>query len=146
MREPKYQAWLGDVMVQVTSINMMKYPNGEYARSSRGYFLDGENKGSSIDFDLNKAELREYTGLKDKNGVEIYEGDIVKVKYSYEQNYLGGYAHEEVIGQVEYKHGCFDVYKNNVDQGIVIREHISDLVTEWKVIGNIYENPELLQN
>ncbi|WP_137744897.1 YopX family protein [Robertmurraya siralis] len=90
--------------------------------------------------------MGEFTGLLDTNGVEIYEGDIVQVKYTYEQGYLGGYATEEVIGQVEYKHGCFDVYKNNVDQGIVIREHISDLETEWEVIGNIFEDGELLND
>ena len=70
-------------------------------------------------------ELMQYTGLKDKNGVDIYEGDIVK------GNYLKG------IGVVEWndKFCKFDIsHKINITP--------SD---EFEVIGNIYENPELLK-
>lgn len=78
--------------------------------------------------------LMQYTGLKDKNGKGIYEGDIVKGK-----NY-GFNTPIRYIGTVEYVYNKFkviglrDKYKGTNDE----------LNTIYEVIGNIYENPELL--
>ena len=73
--------------------------------------------------------LMQYTGLKDRNGVEIYEGDIV----------VGAY-HWQIVYAPEY--GAWSLHDKN---GIV------DLLSDYDitnnnfiVIGNIYENPELL--
>lgn len=65
----------------------------------------------------------QYTGLKDKNGKEIYEGDIIN---------LG----EKNIGQVEWVESRFVM---------VLSYATFQLSSEGEVIGNIYENPELLK-
>ncbi len=74
--------------------------------------------------------LTQFTGLLDKNGKEIYEGDIVEKK-------LGEYCKEVVeYGgiQTDYESGgyCYGV-------------HLEWSVKDYEVIGNIYENPELIK-
>jgi uncharacterized phage protein (TIGR01671 family) len=70
------------------------------------------------------------TDLKDKNGKEIYEGDIVEVTES----------SPIVRGVVVFKYGCFWVQKDDSDPYFLV-----DLVDFIKVIGNIYEHKHLLE-
>ncbi|MDO3393263.1 YopX family protein [Ligilactobacillus sp. 110_WCHN] len=67
------------------------------------------------------------TGMKDKNGKLIYEGDIVEVPVLYNGIPTG----KKQRCKVYYKHGAFNIYA-------VKSEYL-------KVIGNIHENPELLE-
>ena len=77
-----------------------------------------------------KFELMQYTGLKDKNGKEIYEGDII------EQN--------DKIGEVTFANGKFQLYKN-VEFGSGFCDIDYRSVVYVEIIGNIYKNPELLK-
>jgi len=73
-----------------------------------------------ISFYKNGNRLMQYTGLKDNNGKEIYEGDIVKWG--------------KIIEKVEMKDGCWSMVL-----GTIVEEF------NLEVIGNIYENPELIK-
>ena len=81
--------------------------------------------------DNSRFELMQYTELHDKNGKEIYEGDIVKITGSKEID----------IGKVIYEYNEFTVDVMNMDR-FYGRVHPLEKFTE--VIGNIYDNPELL--
>jgi hypothetical protein len=81
------------------------------------------------------AHLMQYTGLKDKNGKEIYEGDIVRIPGGYQ----GDYHEREKISVVKWED------EDTAEIGFYL--NLPECV-HWKhleVIGNIYENPELLK-
>lgn len=76
--------------------------------------------------------LMQYTGLKDKNGKEIYEGDIIK----YSHSIVG-----TIIREVRIKYGMWGIEGMTKGTQIPFANLIEN---EYEVIGNIYENPELL--
>ena len=100
--------------------------------------------------------LGQYTGLKDKNGEEIYEGDVIKVKY--DTSVWGRKVKYDFIGSV-----CFGYFTSTEREGVyddiegwylsILSEITNDFYSislaehniEGEIIGNIHENPELLE-
>lgn len=85
-------------------------------------------------FEVIPETVGQFTGLKDKNGKEIYEGDICNCR------------EYECFGKVEWNNEEAGFYFCVVMEGGGFEEeHLYDYVDELEVIGNIYENPELLE-
>lgn len=122
-REIKFRVWDG--------LSMDDSPFWhDHSLDSEGQLIEVNEAGPS-DESWREAErcscvLMQYTGLKDKNGVEIYEGDIVR---EYDTDSDKSWV-SEVVWSFSYKPG-FDV-PNQIAEQI-------------EVIGNTYENPELLK-
>lgn len=77
-----------------------------------------------------KVELEQFTGLQDKNGKDIYEGDIIKHKDSRENNDIG-------ISEMKFSWVGAYIDVDNIKIRI-------DMLSWVEIIGNIHENPELL--
>jgi uncharacterized phage protein (TIGR01671 family) len=120
MREIKYKAWCSErkLMCEVISINFeedtitVKYPDGHRCTYKLSLFI-----------------LMQYTGLKDKNGKEIFEGDVIK-------------DNDGDIRTIQFVNGSFG-------GRLTLVPHLALLIDEemynCEIIGNRFENPELLQ-
>jgi uncharacterized phage protein (TIGR01671 family) len=107
-------------------------------------FIDGRMQTWNLD-DLHEREggymgkVMQYTGFKDKNGKEIYEGDVVKVANVYNEVNFGDERTYQVI-QVRWEGRGW--YPFVVSGGIDCDYSYS--TSDVQIIGNIWENPELI--
>lgn len=148
MREVKFRAWIGELSKWADSVCVYN-DSSWYAELDNigGY---GEDGG---------GVLVQYTGLKDKNGVDIYEGDVVDCYWLAELGvceidcqYKGVVRFVDCRFEISFPDKAF--IRNIGDDGIysatelelTYMSHDDDFAVEYEVIGNIYENPELLES
>ena len=128
MRDIKFRAWDKKDRVIRDVVGMSFYHDSVSVDIEHGRYLQD---------DVSRFELMQFTGLKDKNGTKIYEGDILTTDLS--RPYLA----------VEFRNGafmfqCHDNGKDYYDFMTATYEN-SNFTKYHEVIGNIYENKELLE-
>lgn len=134
---PKFRAW--DVLAEkmIDEIQMISFVRKEII----GKFSDGSTSVPLKFEDERNGEdviLMQSTGLKDKNDKEIFEGDILACKTDDEVINLN------IFWDEEYALFMFESKKYNEQEPLA--ELVEDNIYPFEIIGNIYENPELLED
>lgn len=154
MREIKFRAWDKNdkVMREVYGIQFPKRSNHGVRKNTviEMHCSDYEGQKAIIFSDftdsIERVELMQYTGLKDKNGKEIYEGDVLEIG--------NNIANISNVGFVEYNDGTFEVTEMDGKVSWNLYDCIfypgEDSTTgkstePAEIIGNIYENPDLVK-
>jgi uncharacterized phage protein (TIGR01671 family) len=128
-REIKFRAYFGGIMYYSDSQESAKLLNIPLGKSIIGGFM------ATFTFD---ETLMQFTGLYDKNGKEIYEGDIVKRPSS------NGTLEQMAYGRIVFQRGCFKIlWKDKKLSGIYDNLYYHDL--DCEIIGNLHQHPELLK-
>lgn len=141
MREIKFRGWNKEqqIMCFDDEDNSAEYWDG--IRSSIIGLINHRLRDVGCKYDYrSKYVVMQYTGLKDKNGREIYEGDIIDYVMP---NYCDG-VHDERTArrEVEFAAGCFWLASEIGDDALYDVIYNDD---ELEIVGNIHENPDLLE-
>ena len=111
----------------------MSYGVVEYFDDSINYRFDYFCTGADED-----VEFMQSTGLKDKNGVEIYEGDVINYRNSFRNPMTGS-------GSLSINRDFKIIFENGEFKAKGFDIRLKNILSYSEVIGNIYENPELLE-
>ena len=101
------------------------------------YFtVEGDRQRDFKEKEVDPETVGQYTGLIDKNGRKIFEGDILGFKYDDEDNHIVKFN-----GYVGFFDGFFGFVEKDYSPDILD----TDLASQSEIIGNIYDNPELME-
>ncbi|MDT5525393.1 YopX family protein [Streptococcus pneumoniae] len=151
---PKFRVWhyeLGRLM----SVKCMFFQDSEIEE----FELNDALMNDYITAYPDDIELMQSTGLKDKNGKEIFEGDILKFNDEWNEYCHEGYVDGSVEGvnyvEVVKGEACFEFGKTRYpesslfiymeDEHLSFAELVKDKDFGFEIIDNVYENPELLE-
>ncbi len=98
--------------------------------------LNNEDTLNLLAYFVKNVEYMQFTGLKDKNGKEIYEGDIISEDFIMPPIYMIEFIKGVFMFKRTDGNGSYPIYDNIIKK---------DKLLSVKILGNIYENPELMK-
>lgn len=148
MREIKFRVWCKD-LEEIIEVNKMGFENNEL------WYIECIDHDKELVYfpEKNDHVLMQYTGLKDKNGKEIYfDSDFVNLKVwtGYEPPYVCSVTHDVI----DERKADESIYRGIITKDEFSNPMIGDFYFanlpfadkyEFEVIGNIYDNPSLLE-
>lgn len=115
----------------------------------KSFYITDNKEGRA--YKVKPETIGQYTGLHDKNGKDIFEGDIVTgADYPFidegKQNYIGIVVFYEDVAQFGYEYKCVNKDKKGISNGINNEFEANEklICEDLEVIGNVTDNPELL--
>lgn len=136
MRKHKYRVWCKDKNEWEVSAPLLG-EHGDLFRFTQNTIMPYKPENHIVVF---------YTGIKDRNGIEIYEGDIIKTPYNMTYDFA---RYEIIFKDCEFYASCVALHSRedgfaDISNGGYCEGSLKGF-QEVEVIGNIYENPELLK-
>lgn len=131
---PKFRAWHNEFSRMMSIKNVWFQDN-----CLEEFELNDEIMNDYITAYPDEIELMQSTGLKDLNGIEIFEGDILEVTDKHSWLEVVSYSQEKAMFVTEEINREFKVPESP------LYDLLDSTFLKFKVIGNIYENPELLE-
>lgn len=149
MRDIKFRVWYKEKK-EMREVAMLRWENGELVRIAAYWPTTRDNGWTDYNPKDNKFVLMQFTGLKDRNGKEIYEGDIVECEQMQGAGKFKGIVH---FGVEERGYSDHLLYDARVYLDTRPFDEIKGLGGQFccfhynpEIIGNIYENPDLLSS
>lgn len=105
--------------------SLIQYPNGECV------IVEFDTDGKELSYDVDPETVGQFTGVKDENGRDIYEGDIVECPDS--------------VCAISFEDGCFLVVDHAGVGASLFCYAVLGVANNFKVIGNIHDNKDLLK-
>lgn len=142
MREIKFRAW--DEQKKFMHTNFQFIKSGETGSDWLVFTSDQDSDYSKQMYNpyfQEQLKIMQYTELKDKNGKEIYEGDIIRSIDSKGNEIIHSIIYEQEYARFAIIHKIQHVFDTPM---LLSQEWIGAYQKE--IIGNIYENPELIEN
>lgn len=151
---PRYRAWDKTHKTMYEVDDIMSIDFGKSKISVKTLFFERTNY-----YDFDDIVFMQSTGFTDKNGKEIFEGDVLKFNDSWEDYCYEGYVDGEIEGvnyveiqsestgfifcKTKYPDSSLFYYAN--EEHLTFQEILGDGDFGFEVVGNIYENPELAE-